>query len=91
MSDSFEWLAACFIAANLLAVILTVVDKHNARQGRWRIAESTLLLVALAGGAIGMYITMRRIRHKTRHRKFMWGLPSILILQALLVGWLWLK
>ena len=33
--------------------------------------------------------TMKRIRHKTRHRKFMWGLPAMLAAQtAAAVLWL---
>ncbi len=61
----------------LLAVVLTAWDKHNARCGRWRVRESTLWLVAVLGGALGMYVTMRCIRHKTRHLSFMIGLPLV--------------
>ena len=43
-----------------------------------------LLFVALLGGAVGEYITMRLIRHKTRHKKFMITLPVFILLQAAL-------
>lgn len=74
----------CFyylIIINLLAVIVTVSDKRRAVSHRWRIPENTLLLIAALGGSPAMLITMRIIRHKTQHKKFMLGIPAILILQ----------
>ena len=32
------------------------------------------------GGATGMYVTMQLIRHKTKHKKFMIGLPIFIVL-----------
>lgn len=66
---------------SLVAILLTAVDKYKARHHRWRIPEATLFLVAALGGCVAMYVTMRLIHHKTRHRRFMWGLPAILLLQ----------
>ena len=34
------------------------------------------------GGALPMYVTMRIIRHKTKHKKFMIGLPVFAVIQA---------
>lgn len=85
----YEILAIYLAAVNLLAAGLTIVDKRRARQGRWRVPEATLLLVAALGGSPAMLLTMKRIRHKTRHRKFMWGLPAMLAAQtAAAVLWL---
>lgn len=72
-------------AVSLLAVSLTVYDKWAARRGAWRIRERTLLLVALLGGSAAMLATMLLIRHKTRHLRFMAGIPLILLLQAALL------
>lgn len=75
----------CFyylIIINFIAVILTVSDKRRAIAHRWRVPENTLLIVAALGGSPAMLITMRIIRHKTQHKKFMLGIPMILILQA---------
>lgn len=83
-----EWLAAWLIAVNLTAAVMTAVDKRRAKRGRWRIPENTLLFVAALGGAPAMLAMMRLVRHKTRHRKFMWGLPVLLVLQAALLLWL---
>ena len=87
MTIPWDWLLAWVLAASLLAAVLTAVDKRRARLGRWRIAESTLWLIAAAGGAVAMLVTMRCIRHKTRHRRFMWGLPLLIAAQVAL---LWL-
>lgn len=75
-----------FIVISILSVILTVSDKKRARKGKWRIPEHTLFAVAILGGEIAMYITMLKIHHKTRHKRFMIGLPAIIILQAALIG-----
>ena len=71
-------------AVNLLAVLAVVWDKRKARRGEWRIRESTLLALAAIGGSLGM--SMLRIRHKTKHRKFMVGLPLIFLFQLLVAG-----
>lgn len=79
----WDWLAAWLVAVNGWAAVLTASDKRRAKQGRRRTAESTLFLVAWLGGAAGMYLTMRVVRHKTKHRRFMWGLPLIILLQTM--------
>ena len=69
------------ILMNLIAFALYGIDKRRAKQGAWRISEYTLLLVALLGGSLGALVGMRYFRHKTRHRKFRYGVPLILLLQ----------
>lgn len=70
------------LGVNILAIILTIYDKIASKKFRKnRIRENVLLLIGALGGAVSMYITMKLIRHKTRHKKFMTGLPIILILQ----------
>jgi uncharacterized membrane protein YsdA (DUF1294 family) len=88
------YLAAYLSAVSLLAIVLTVVDKHRATHRRRtqrlrRIPERTLLLVAALGGAVAMLITMRIIRHKTRHGKFTLGLPGIIVLQMIAAILVW--
>lgn len=81
----FEFLLIWFAVVSLAAVIITVADKVFARKGKWRIPEATLMLVGLTGGALAMLITMKVIRHKTLHNKFMLGLPAEIILHIALV------
>lgn len=76
-------------AVSLLAVILTVADKRRAVRQRFRVPEFTLLLVSVLGGSVAMLVTMLLIRHKTRHPKFMVGIPVIILLQAAAVFLVW--
>lgn len=82
-------LAIYLILINLITVIVTIYDKLCAVKRRWRVKESTLLLLSALGGSISMYITMLLIRHKTRHIKFMLGIPLILIVQLIIAFLIW--
>lgn len=73
---------------NAAAFLLMRIDKQKARKKRWRIPESTLMLTAALGGSIGALAGMYTFRHKTKHLKFTLGIPVILVLQILLVGYL---
>ena len=59
-------------------------DKRLAVRERYRISEKTLILLALFGGSIGSLAAMHLFHHKTRKKKFAWGVPAILALQAAL-------
>lgn len=67
---------------NIISAVITAADKYKAKRGRFRISEDLLLTLAFIGGAAAEYITMKIIRHKTKHKKFMIGLPAIMILHA---------
>ncbi len=82
-------IAAYLIFINLLSVAFTVYDKISAIKHRRRVKENTLLILSALGGSIGMYITMQLIRHKTKHIKFMIGIPAIFILQYAVIYILW--
>ena len=75
-----------FILMNLIAVALTVYDKKSSQKknnaSRRRIKELTLLMASILGGSVAMFLTMLVIRHKTRHVKFMAGLPLMIALQV---------
>lgn len=70
-----------FIVLNLLGFLSMYIDKEKAKANRWRIKENTLLLIALLGGSIGSYMGMKTFRHKTRHSKFKYGIPFIILIQ----------
>jgi uncharacterized membrane protein YsdA (DUF1294 family) len=75
---------------SLVAIILTAHDKRAARKGSQRISEATLLIVSAIGGSVAMLTMMRAIRHKTKHKRFMVGIPVIIVLQiavAVLAWW----
>ena len=75
---------------SVAAVIITVYDKRAAKMHRKRIPEYVLLLVGLMGGALAMFLTMLIIHHKTRHRKFMFGLPIEFLIHGLILAGLFL-
>ncbi|WP_228725063.1 DUF1294 domain-containing protein [Caproicibacter fermentans] len=81
----YIYLICYAIIINLMAAISTVVDKHRAARHRWRIPESRLLFFAAVGGSPAMLFTMLLIRHKTRHAKFMIGIPVILLAQCVVL------
>ena len=70
---------------NALGFLLMLVDKWKARKNRWRVRESTLLLIAALGGSVGSLAGMYLFRHKTRHLKFTLGIPLILAAQCFVV------
>lgn len=47
-----------------------------------RMREALLLFLSAMGGSVAMLLTMLLIRHKTKHPKFMIGIPIIIIVQA---------
>ena len=72
------------VAVNVIAFIAYGVDKRKARKGQWRISEAKLLMLAAIGGSVGAWCGMTVWRHKTKHLKFKYGVPAILILQIAL-------
>ena len=68
-------------AINAITFLVYGVDKLRAKKGKWRIPETTLLLLAIIGGSIGAWFSMKVWHHKTMHKKFKYGIPLIIILQ----------
>lgn len=77
-----------------LAVINTItfmvygIDKLKAKKGKWRIPESTLLLLAIVGGSIGAWCSVKVWHHKTLHKKFNYGIPLIVAIQIAIIIYL---
>lgn len=84
-----KWEIALLILPNLTSFALFGLDKWKAIHGRWRISERTLLLSALTAGFAGALAGMYFFHHKTRHKKFVYGVPLMGLLEiAAAVGWL---
>ncbi len=73
---------------NAAALLLCAIDKRCACRKTWRMPEGMLLLSAVLGGSVGLLAGMLLLRHKTRHKKFVFGVPVILILQIVLSAYL---
>lgn len=59
------------------------IDKRKAQKNQWRIPENNLMLIGVIGGSIGIWLGMQKARHKTKHMKFVIGIPVIVILQMI--------
>lgn len=77
------------VILNVITFFLYGIDKWKAKKDRWRIPESTLLLLAVLGGSIGALMGMKIWHHKTMHKKFKYGIPLIMILQIGMLLYLW--
>ena len=73
---------------NILTFFVYGIDKWKAKNNKWRISEATLLTLAVIGGSIGAWMGMRVWHHKTKHKKFVFGIPAIFIVQIALIGFL---
>ena len=69
------------IAINVITFLIYGIDKFKAKKGKWRIPESSLLLLAIIGGSIGAWLGIKVWHHKTLHKKFKYGIPLIVIIQ----------
>ena len=77
------WWLIYLAAISVVAIIVTVYDKIAAKKlPKYRTRERTLLLLSALGGSVAMFLTMLTIRHKTKHVKFMLGIPVIMLLQV---------
>lgn len=76
------------IAINIIAILLVKRDKELAKipEAR-RIRESTLLTTAFIGGAIGEYYAMYKYKHKTLHKKFIYGVPLAIVFHFSLLAY----
>ena len=81
------FLIVYLIVISVFSIIATANDKFKSTRGKRynRIPESTLVTLALLGGALAMFFTMIAIKHKTRKPKFMLGLPLIIALHVCIV------
>ena len=77
---------------SLVSIVVCIYDKIASKSmPRHRTREATLLLLSALGGSVAMFATMQIIRHKTKHVKFMLGIPLIIIAQAALIWFVFLR
>ncbi|MFW3613159.1 DUF1294 domain-containing protein, partial [Billgrantia antri] len=81
-----------FTAAYALLSVITFamygIDKAAAGKGRRRISEATLLFVGLIGGWPGALVAQRLFRHKTRKQPFQAIFWCGVVVNFVVVGWL---
>ena len=76
------------LALNLITFFIYGIDKLKAKKAKWRISETSLLLLALIGGSVGAWLGIKVWRHKTQHKKFYIVIPLIMTLHFALVIWM---
>lgn len=85
MKPLYYILFAYLIIITITGIVLTVYDKSAAIRKKQRIPEKTLMALGFFGPALPIYITMQKIHHKTKHKKFMIGLPVFFLLHILMI------
>ena len=79
------------LGINLLTFFIYGIDKWKAKRDKWRVPEATLLMLAALGGSVGALLGMSVFHHKTKHKKFLIGVPLILLAQLVLAYLLLVK
>lgn len=77
---------AVVVIMNIVAFVLMGHDKRCARQGKWRVPEKTLFLVAACFGGLGGVLGMKVFHHKTQHWYFRVFFPVMLGMQVVLLA-----
>ena len=77
----------CIIS--LISIIVTVCDKYFAIHRKWRVRESTLLILSALGGSVAMYIKKQINIHKTTKIKIILGKTLIFIIQLIILFFVW--
>lgn len=84
-----KWGLLYLLLINLTTFAAMKCDKRRAEKGLWRIPEKNLFLLAILGGGLGGIAGMRLFHHKTKHKRFTIGFSCLLLLQCVLVLWIW--
>lgn len=81
---------AGYLAMSAVTWLAYLVDKRRAQADGWRTPESTLQLLALAGGWPGAVVAQQTLRHKTRKLPFQAVFWAIVAVHVGLWTFLWL-
>lgn len=73
------------IIFSLITLALYIIDKQKAKAGKWRIKEKTLLLFTYLFGAVGAFIGVFVVRHKTKHWYFVLSCIISMVIQVFLL------
>jgi len=80
------WALPAAFVLNLLTFWMYWVDKRAAQTGQWRTPESTLQLLALAGGWPGAWLAQQVLRHKSSKLSFRVAYWLMALSHCLLLG-----
>ena len=84
-----RWSAAVYLGASIVTFFAYAIDKGAATSGGWRTQESTLHMLALAGGWPGALVAQQVLRHKSVKAEFratFWGTVVINVVAFLVLA-----
>lgn len=85
----YELLILYLFIINTSSFILYGIDKQKAIKHKFRISENTLIFSAFIGGSVGAFLGMQFFRHKTKHPKFIIGVPVCFIINVITILYIW--
>ena len=88
--DGWQIILIVYAAISLVVFVFYGVDKAKAGAKAWRVPERTLLLLAVLS-PVGALLGMLVFRHKIRKPKFYLTVPLLLIIEAALCWWCYLR
>lgn len=74
---------------NMVVFLVYGLDKGKARKGSYRISEKTLLMMTYVGGGLGAWAGGTHFRHKTQKKYFQLAWAVGVLIDALLIYWMW--
>lgn len=84
MAGNLLWIFIGYLVTiNMIGLAVMGIDKLKAKRHAWRIPEKGLFLVSILGGSIGTWAGMYLFRHKTKHWRFVVGMPAIFVLHVI--------
>jgi len=84
--EIWVYLALYFLVLNIAGYLIMWYDKRKSLKGQWRVSEARFFVIALMGGALGVYYGMKTFRHKTQHLSFKYGIPLLIAANIVLLG-----
>jgi Predicted membrane protein len=92
LNQSLKILLLYLILINLYCFFLCAYDKEiSKKKSKRRVPEKTFLILSMLGGSPLMLSGMFLFRHKTKHKKFIYGIPFILLVQIILILYVLIK
>ncbi|NKN36747.1 DUF1294 domain-containing protein [Agrobacterium sp. a22-2] len=85
-SEDILILALIVALYNVVVFCVYWWDKNAARDGTWRVRESTLLTLAFLAGSPAALLARKILRHKTRKQPFASNLNGIAWLHAIMIA-----
>ena len=91
MQNLSLFLILLFLAINLLAFLIMLLDKNKSRKnGAERISEGKLFFLATIFGSVGVLAGMFAFRHKTQKWYFLIGIPMLILENVALLYFVYL-